>query len=241
MATKEKIKHGNVEYTYVFKSIHKFARLSPFKARYIMDAIRFKPVNEALTLLKFTNRRSATFVDKVLRSAIANAIDFGERKTVTIPVESLMVKTAIADEGPRLKRWRARSKGIANPIIKRSSHLLIEVGLPKKDAEELEKTDEISGKIKDTKDELDKIKDKIGDEVEETTEETEAAEETETTEETTETDEAKAEAPETDEAHETVEKTDEAEADEPIEEENKVKKVKKTAKPGKNSKEKKDK
>ena len=172
MATKEKIKHGNVEYTYVFKSIHKFARLSPFKARYIMDAIRFKPVNEALTLLKFTNRRSATFVDKVLRSAIANAIDFGERKTVTIPVESLIVKTAIADEGPRLKRWRARSKGIANPIIKRSSHLLIEVGLPKKDADELAKADEISSKIKDSKKDLDKIQDKLGDEaVDETTEE----------------------------------------------------------------------
>ncbi len=223
MATKEKIKHGNVEYTYVFRSLHRFARLSPFKARYIMDAIRFKPVNEALTLLKFTNRRSATFVDKVLRSAIANAIDFGERKTVTIPVESLIVKTAIADEGPRLKRWRARSKGIANPIIKRSSHLVIEVGLPKKDAEKLEKADEISSKIKGTKKDLDKIKEKLGDdavdETDETTEETD-----EVTEETEVTEEIKTEAPETDDA-----KTD-TEPEESIEEEKKEEKKSKDKK-----------
>lgn len=196
MVTKEKIKPGKIEYSYVFQATHRFARLSPFKARYIMDAIRFKPVNEALTLLKFTNRRSAAFIDKVLRSAIANAIDFGERKSVTIQVENLIVKTAIANEGPRLKRWRARSKGIANPIIKRGSHLLIEVGLPKKDAEEVEAGEEISDKIKNTQEELENVKEKLEETVEETTEETkeEVEEKEEVTEETSETtEEAEAE------------------------------------------------
>ena len=144
-----------------------------------MDAIRFKPVNEALTLLKFTNRRSAVLIDKVLRSAIANAIDFGERKSVTIPVESLIVKTAIGNEGPRLKRWRARSKGMANPIIKRGSHLFIEVGLPKKDAEEVEAGEELSDKIKGTGEELDKVKEKLEETAETSVEETTAEETTE--------------------------------------------------------------
>ena len=180
MVTKEKIKPGKIEYSYVFQALHRFARLSPFKGRYIMDAIRFKPVNEALTILKFTNRRSAAFIDKVLRSAIANAIDFGERKSVTIPVEKLIVKTAIANEGPRLKRWRARSKGIANPIIKRGSHLFIEVGLPKGDAEEVEAGEELSDKIKSTQAGLENVKEQLEDTLEETTEETsETAEEAE--------------------------------------------------------------
>jgi len=196
MATKEKIKPGKIEYSYVFQATHRFARLSPFKARYIMDAIRFKPVNEALTLLKFTNRRSAVLIDKVLRSAIANAIDFGERKSVTIPVESLIVKTAIGNEGPRLKRWRARSKGMANPIIKRGSHLFIEVGLPKKDAEEVEAGEELSDKIKGTGEELDKVKEKLEEtSVEETAEESVEETSDETVEENAETEEKKEEKP----------------------------------------------
>ncbi len=155
MATKAKSKPIFTKFSYVFKAKHKYAQISPFKARYIMDAIRHKPVNEALTLLKFTNRRSASMIDKVLRSAIANAIDYADTNNVDIPVDALYIVTAVANEGPRAKRWRARSRGIANPILKRTSHLVIEIGLPLKSEEE--EDEEVEEKIKTTAKSLDKI------------------------------------------------------------------------------------
>ena len=82
-----------------FKAIHRFARLSPRKARLVMDMIRGRGVEDALTLLKFSKQRPAVFIDKVIRSAVANA---GEQEADT---GSLYVKEAWADPGPTIKRF----------------------------------------------------------------------------------------------------------------------------------------
>jgi len=102
------------------KSISKFLRVSPHKARLVADLVRGKRVADALTILKFTPKKSARLVNKTLRSAIANA-----ENTQVMDVDSLFVKTILIDEGPRLKRWRPRAMGRATRILKRTSHITV--------------------------------------------------------------------------------------------------------------------
>jgi large subunit ribosomal protein L22 len=99
-------------------------RLSARKARVVLTHIRGRSVPEARTILAFTQRAAATEIEKVLRSAIANA--------ETNPLlhwngDDLLVKTAYADEGPTLKRWRPRARGRVNRINKRTCHITIEL------------------------------------------------------------------------------------------------------------------
>ncbi len=108
-----------------FQATHKFARIAPRKARYVADMIRHKPVTEALRILKFTNRRAAPLIDKVLRSAIANAGEEANKRRLNIDAAKLFVREATIEEGPTFKRWRPRSRGMANPILKRNSHIRI--------------------------------------------------------------------------------------------------------------------
>ncbi len=103
-----------------FKACHKFARISPRKARYVMDLVRNVPVEKALETLRFTSRRAAPMISKVIRSAMANAIQEGGATA-----EELVVHRAFVDEGPTWKRWRPRARGMAFPILKRTSHLTI--------------------------------------------------------------------------------------------------------------------
>ena len=105
------------------KAIHKYAKISPFKVRLIADQIRNKPVEEALNILSFSNKKAAVLVKKVLSSAISNAehnlgADIYEVKVVAVEV----------NEAPRLKRFRARAKGRGERRIKRNSHITIRVG-----------------------------------------------------------------------------------------------------------------
>jgi len=100
---------------------HRFARISPRKARLVIDLIRGKPVDEALNILKFTRKRAAVFIDKVLRSAIANA---DEQEA---DVDRLYVKEARVDPGPIMYRWRPKDRGRAHPIRKRFSHIIVTV------------------------------------------------------------------------------------------------------------------
>lgn len=105
-----------------FKASHKFARISPRKARYVMDLVRNMEVEQALESLRFNHRRAAPMISKVIRSAAANAVQEGGAKT-----EDLVIARAYVDEGPTWKRWRPRARGMAFPIMKRTSHLNIEV------------------------------------------------------------------------------------------------------------------
>lgn len=110
-----------------FVSTHRYARISPQKARLVIDQVRGLPVNEAMNLLQFSTRRGAAFVDKVLKSAIANA-DYAmqeERVDADLDLEDLYVHEAKVDEGPVFRRWRPRARGMAYPIIKRTSHITI--------------------------------------------------------------------------------------------------------------------
>ncbi len=102
---------------------HRFARVSAYKAREVLDLIRGKSVAEARTMLQFLDRAVAETVAKVLDSAVANAANNND-----IPPEELFVASAYADEGPTLKRWRPRARGRATRIRKRTCHITIIVG-----------------------------------------------------------------------------------------------------------------
>lgn len=104
----------------MFQASHKYVRLSPRKARYVMDMIRGKSVNEALHILSCAARRSAPFIAQVLKSAIANANQQG-----SVNVNDLVIAEAKADGGPVLKRFRPGPMGRAMRIRKRTSHLNI--------------------------------------------------------------------------------------------------------------------
>jgi large subunit ribosomal protein L22 len=98
----------------------RFVRVSPFKARRVIDLIRGLHVEEARRVLQFTPRASALAVRKVLDSAIANA-----EHNFQLPADSLFVAKAYVDEGPTLNRFRPRALGRAYRIRKRTSHITV--------------------------------------------------------------------------------------------------------------------
>jgi large subunit ribosomal protein L22 len=98
------------------------ARISAQKCRLVADQIRGLPVERALQVLTFSQKKAAHMVRKVLESAIANA-----EHNEGADVDELKVTAVSVDEGPTLKRWHARAKGRANHIFKRTSHITITV------------------------------------------------------------------------------------------------------------------
>jgi large subunit ribosomal protein L22 len=100
----------------------KFVRLSPQKARLVADQVRGMPVGQALQILKFSDKRAAGIVRKVLESAIANA-----EHNNGADVDELKVSVIMIDEGPAMKRLRPRAKGRADRILKRTSHITVQV------------------------------------------------------------------------------------------------------------------
>lgn len=105
------------------KAVSRFVRVSPRKARIVVDQIRGKSVESARETLAFTNRAVAEVVEKTLNSAVANA----ENNNQANPA-SLVVQACYVDEGPTLKRIRPRAKGSASRINKRTSHITVIVG-----------------------------------------------------------------------------------------------------------------
>jgi large subunit ribosomal protein L22 len=104
------------------KAVLKFSRIAPRKARNVVDLIRGKRAGEALSALKFTARGAARVVEKVLRSAIANA----ENREIG-DVDDLVVTRAFVDQGPTLKRIQPAPQGRAHAIHKRMSHITVVV------------------------------------------------------------------------------------------------------------------
>ncbi len=98
------------------------ARITPQKARLVADQIRGLPVDKAINLLAFSNKKAATLIKKVLESAIANA-----EHNDGADVDELKVKTIMVDEGPIMKRFMPRARGRANQIFKRTSHVTVVV------------------------------------------------------------------------------------------------------------------
>ncbi|RJX34433.1 MAG: 50S ribosomal protein L22 [Desulfarculus sp.] len=100
----------------------KYIRISPRKARLVADAVRGLKVGEALNQLRFTPKKAARLLTKVINSAVANASQRPE-----VDVDKLYIKEAFVDGGPMLKRWRARAMGRAYVIRKRTAHITVVV------------------------------------------------------------------------------------------------------------------
>jgi large subunit ribosomal protein L22 len=106
------------------QSVAKFVRVSPRKARLVADHIRGRSVPEARTILAFTPRAAAREIDKVLRSAIANA---ESNPNLHWNGDDLAVAAVFVDDGPTIKRFQARARGRVSPIFKRTCHITIRV------------------------------------------------------------------------------------------------------------------
>jgi large subunit ribosomal protein L22 len=101
--------------------------MSARKVRLVVDQIRGRSVNEAYALLQFSKKAAAEPVSKALRSAVANAEVKSQEEGDVLDVDELFVREAYVDEGPTLRRWRARAQGRASPIRKRTSHITVVV------------------------------------------------------------------------------------------------------------------
>ena len=98
----------------------RFVRITPMKARRVVDLVRGMPVDQALSILEFAPQAAAETVHKVLRSAVANA-----ETTEGLDTNTLVVSVAQVDVGPTMKRWRPRAQGRATRINKRTSHITL--------------------------------------------------------------------------------------------------------------------
>ena len=110
-----------------FRAEAKFQRGSPQKAKLVLDLIKGMRVEAAINTVAVTNKRWSPIVEKVLRSAVQNAMYLSDEKNLDIDVDKLYVKTAIANEGPRMKRIRPAPMGRAFRYQRRISHIIITV------------------------------------------------------------------------------------------------------------------
>jgi large subunit ribosomal protein L22 len=102
------------------RSIHRYARISPFKAREVTREIQGLPVSAALDILAFTPKKAALLINQTLKSAIANA-----ENNANLKADGLVVKEAVVGEGPTIKRMKTRARGSGAQILKRTSHIRI--------------------------------------------------------------------------------------------------------------------
>ena len=104
----------------------RYVRISPRKTRLVVDLVRGEDVNDAYAILRATPRKASRFVEKTLRSAVANALQREEGEN--LDVDDLRVIRATVDEGPMMKRYMPRAMGRASRIRHRTSHITIVVG-----------------------------------------------------------------------------------------------------------------
>jgi large subunit ribosomal protein L22 len=103
-----------------FQAKHRFARIAPRKARLLMNLIRGRDVDDAITMLGFAKQRASGMIEKVVRSAVANAAEQEVRSR-----NALYVKECWVDPGPVIKRFQPKDRGKAYSIMKRTSHLVV--------------------------------------------------------------------------------------------------------------------
>ena len=107
------------------RAMQRTARQSPYKMRLVIDQIRGQTVNTALALLAFSKKHAAKQIEKVVKSAVANAEYAARAQNATLDVDELFIKYAVINEGPKLKRWTPAAMGRATPVLKRTSHVEI--------------------------------------------------------------------------------------------------------------------
>lgn len=123
-----------------FRAEYKNAKVSPKKARDVAREIQGMQVSEAINTLTFTPRKAARFLNKTLKSAVANATNISEEKPeIGVDIEELRVKEAVVNDGRTLKRYKPRARGSAGAILKRQSHITIIIS-DSGDSEEKEKS-----------------------------------------------------------------------------------------------------
>jgi large subunit ribosomal protein L22 len=113
-----------------FRAEARYMRVSPQKARLVLDLIKGRRVEDALNTLAFTKKRVAPTIEKLLRSALENANYLSTEKGTDVDVDNLYVKRAVANDGPRMKRIRPAPMGRAYRYVRRISH--IEIALAEK-------------------------------------------------------------------------------------------------------------
>jgi large subunit ribosomal protein L22 len=109
------------------KAKARFVRVTPQKARRVVDLIRGKQAGEAVAVLKFAPQAAGETVLKVVESAIANARETAKRSNERLDEADLFISEVFVDEGPTLKRFRPRAQGRASQILKRTSHITVVV------------------------------------------------------------------------------------------------------------------
>ena len=113
------------EPTFISQAVGRYIRISPQKCRLVADLVRERYVGEALTILRFSEKKKASaIIEKVLRSAIANA----QQKSSGVDVDDLFIAKILVGDGPQAKRIRPAPQGRAYRIIKRTSHIHIYLG-----------------------------------------------------------------------------------------------------------------
>ena len=110
-----------------FRAQARFMRVSPQKARLVLDLIKGRKVEDALNTLAFTKKRVAPTIEKLLRSALENANYLSAEKNIDVDVDNLYVKRAVANDGPRMKRIRPAPMGRAYRYQRRLAHIVIKV------------------------------------------------------------------------------------------------------------------
>ena len=107
------------------KAVAKYVRIAPRKARLVADEVRGKSYPEAVSMLRFTNKRAAKIIGDIVHSAAANA-----EHNMDADPDELFIREVRVDDGPTIKRYRARAMGRATMIRKRTSHISVELGAP---------------------------------------------------------------------------------------------------------------
>ena len=111
----------------------KYIRISPRKLREVTKLVSGKDINQVLSLLAVLRKRGSSIVEKAVKSAVANVQQKAKQEKETVDIDSFSLVEATVDQGPVLKRYRARAMGRASPIRKRSSHLHIVIRSGKTD------------------------------------------------------------------------------------------------------------
>jgi large subunit ribosomal protein L22 len=111
------------------KAVLRFARVSPRKARLVANLVRGRDVSEAIDMLTFTQKKSAPMIRKLVESAVANAEVKAKRAAADLNIDDLYVSTILVDEGPVLRRFRPRAQGRATKILKKTSHITVELSV----------------------------------------------------------------------------------------------------------------
>lgn len=105
----------------------RYVRVSARKARIVADLVRGKDVSEAIEVLTFVERKTSPVLRKLVESAVANAEQAARRDSVDFDLDKLYVKSVLVDQGPSLRRFRPRAQGRAGKILKKTSHITVQL------------------------------------------------------------------------------------------------------------------